>query len=662
MPRNNLVHVPLADWPLLDVDVLPESDRKWAGDRIKAIELYASGASMKEIEQQTTIKRQEVRRLVCRCQTIAADGRVFGFRALRRGSRINQYVRRSVLTGIIGDGGRRNAGALRDLFERFPGAEQFIRDSFLRIGPTQKDHDARIRLSDLHDEWITWLREKGLKENEWPLTTINEGLETLRRYCKRLQFSDGDRWIAARAGKEAARRSQIGNGIHSIFPLLRPFGAVQLDFHKIDQACIITIVNPEGVEVDVPVARWYIGMMLEERHQLVVGAVLVLEPTPSAEAALETIESAIIPIDPCAAAAGLGFGLGRAVLPNQLLDELKGQCFSVLKMDNAWSNTAFSVIDNVISVVGCAVDFGPVRQWWTRLELEAFFGRLTRSTAQRSPATYGANVADTRRDDPTGKAVHFQIRLSEVLTNLEDEIQVRNDTRLSTNFMASPMAALKASIQNPNSTFLPAKLPRSSSESATLLRILSRKVIRGNAKKGERPYIKINGVRYTNERIAQDFSLVGRAVKVAESIRLANDIFATDAVTGEVLGALVPPRRLVRCAVSLRMQQILNRVGPGLRRRETREMRNKQKHDRAAGRERAKRTPPQSSMPEIPNAKEALAIAKEEVKLSRTTPPTAESIGPDIEDVAAGPRTSAPGAIFNLGIPVQLEKQLRRIK
>ncbi|MEK1931274.1 MAG: hypothetical protein AAAC47_16150 [Pararhizobium sp.] len=657
MARNSALHVPLDDWPTIDPAVFPVDERLWISTRIDAIKLYAEGESMHNIRAKTGITRQEVLRFVNRCQRVAADGRVFGFRALRKGLRVEAYNRRAPLSGIIGDNGKGNAGALQQLFKRFPGAEQFIRDRYWRTKTTHKDQDVRIRVCDLHREWITWLKEQGLKDNEWPLTTINEGLESLRRYCHSLLFTDPERHIAARSGKDAARRSQIGKGIHSIFPMLRPFGAVQLDFHKIDQACIITLVNPLGVEVDVPVARWHIGMMLEEQLQLVIGAILVLELTPSAEATLETIESAIIPIDPSAAAAGLGFGVSRAVLPNQLIDALMGQCFSMLKMDNAWSNIAFCVLESIIRVVGCAVDFGPVRQWWTRQEIEAFFGRMTRSTAQRSPATYGANVADTRRDDPAGKAVHLQIRLSDVLKCLEDEIITRNATRSSANFMGSPMATLEAAMQNPNSTFIPTRLPRSEAEAPTLLRISSRKVIRGNAKKGVRPYIKIGPHMYTNERIAADFSLINRAVRVDQSIRLANDIIAVDAVTGEVLGPLVPPRRLVHSAVSHRMLRVLDKAGRGLRSRESRATRNALQEGAPARKGVRKSASPKPSKTPTVSATEALQMAKAEVKARRDKQQHETAATP--AERPASPK-GTPGGLFNLDVPVQLETQLRK--
>jgi hypothetical protein len=426
---------------------------------------------------------------------------------------------------------------------------------------------------DVHSKFIDWLTKEGLKPSEWPLNTSTEGLEALRAYCTGLLGERPDEWIRAHSGRNAAARLAVGKGIAPILPTLRPFGAVQLDFHKVDSACIISIINPFGAEINVPLARWHIGLIVEERFDLILGAVLALETTPSADSVLETIESALVPItvgdDSCA----LAIGIGRKVFPNQIFSSLaQGQCFSILRMDNGWSNTALDVIDNVIDTIGCAVHYGPVRAWWGRDTIERVFGQLTRSGLQRSPATYGSNPLDSRKKDSNEEALVLEIRLSDLTNAIEHQIALHNASRTEALLMGSPISALEAAMTNPASGFILSPLPANPSELPLLMYHIEVRAVRGDVDKGERPYVKLGKWRYTNERLSSDFLFIGRILRLYVFRRDPRIVFASCVETGEDLGRLNPPNRFLDVSVSWRARALLQRAGGRQRRIERREM------------------------------------------------------------------------------------------
>jgi len=574
-PRLTLLNglPPIDEWPGIDINCLSEAHQKVAERRVSALKMYVLGAAHQTIESATGIPRPEVHRLLKRCLSMSADGRIFGLRALVPGMRVEAYKRIAHVQCAPGDSNQGCAGALEQVFERFPDLRKAVHSEFLKMTPRRKRGDARIRICDLHAKFIRWLEEHGLKATEWPLNTANEGLEALRRYCHSLLDAEPEKWIRARSGQEAARRLTVGRGIAPVMPMLRPFGAVQLDFHKVDSACVIHITNSFGCEVRVPLARWHIGVLIEERFELILGAVLALELTPSADSVLETLECGIVPISQESNGCALAIGLGKHVFPNQQFSALNGQCFSVLRMDNGWSNTARDVIDNVIDTIGCAVHFGPVKAWWGRDTIERVFGQVTRTGLQRSPSTYGSNPGDTRKNDPNAQAEDLDIRLSDIVSAISHAIMLQNASRTAALLMGSPLQALEAAMHNPESGFVPSPLPQNTSELPLLMYHVEVATVRGSIKKGERPFVKIAGWRYTNVRLANDFTLLGRHLRLYCSRRDVRVVYASVIETGEVIGNLEPPNRWREVRLDWRSRQLIWSAGAVERRKMRRQMR-----------------------------------------------------------------------------------------
>lgn len=652
---RRMLRIPMAGWPTLDLSGFDKDIRTEAENRARALRLYEQGIPLATIAHTTGLRRQQLSRLLARCQTIAPDGRIYGYRALLPGTRVKPYTRSAPVVHARGDGSGGCAGALTRLFEQYPGLERFILDEFLPSTPRRKEQHARITMENLHGKVITWLKERGLTDEQWPLNTQNEGLESLRRYCNGLLHTNEMRWMKARAGANAAMRNSIGRGVQPVFTPLRPFTAVQLDFHKVDAASIITITNSFGVDIDVPLPRWHIGLLIEERLELILGVVIALEKTPSSDSVLETIECALVPVAEQVTGCGLAIGMNGKVFPNQVHDQLRAQGFGILRMDNGWSNTAIDVIDNVIDVVGCAVNFGPVRAWWSRDAIERVFGQMTRAALQCSPSTYGSGPADTRRDKPEQTAVKLQIRLSDLVRALESVIMKHNNDRTEALGMGGPLPSLVASMNKPNGLFVRAPIPDADRDAAAGASLVLYKtvsaVVRGNRKKGVRPYVKIGRWRYTNPRIASDYSLIGSTLNCYCSIRDARLVHAISLSRGEDLGRLVPPARWAHTQLSYGMRALTYRAGEPMRRKERRSIRAHEwlplepRNGTGSG----------AKLQDIPSKDDALALAKLELRKTRSGPTEAQSVPPPPPEQvkpSQAPRTGL--GLFNLDAPIQI--------
>ncbi|MCD2516732.1 hypothetical protein LQ564_10475 [Massilia sp. G4R7] len=568
--RRTLIPAAFADlsqWPAPDEEALDDDALARYIPRKRAVQMYADGIPHSDITAATNVSRQSLFYLVGRCVTAAGDGAIVGFRALVPWQRLAGYERRAPVTHIAGDGPGGCAGALTQLFSLYPEVERDVRNRYLG----NHGHGVpvvRISYAQLHGEFLEHLRTLGLTDEDWPFNTKNCGYKSLRAFCLGLLDEQPTRWFGARAGEEEVRRHGVGSGQRSVLPQLRGYGACQLDFHKVDAASVMILETEDGGRLPVPIARWHIGFLIEERWNLVLGAFVALELTPSGDSVLEVVESALRPPAPTSDTAFCHLTIDGKVFPLQVMPELAFQGFSVLKMDNAWSNAATEVVDNIIRTVGCAINFGPVKAWWRRHPVERIFGKLTERGLKRLPSTLGSGPKDTRRSQPLEKAMRFEITVRDLTDIIHGCIREHNEEGNEGNSFASPMKALQHALARPESGTFLQPLPRAVQKDLKLLAHVEVVVVRGDRNKNVRPYVTLGRWRYTNAALASAYRLIGRELIVYCDRRDVQVAHATVLETGEQLGLLQAPSGKQGLHVSWRNRALMNQSGLSQRNRE----------------------------------------------------------------------------------------------
>ncbi|MQA37051.1 hypothetical protein [Rugamonas aquatica] len=539
--RRHRIRIPTAYqdmtlWPKPDTSAWERRAQDSFDKKRQALVLYGEGASLDQITTETGIQRNEVHRLIRRCLALASDGQIFGYRALVPRTRVKGYNRRAEVDHVKGSGSGGCAGALSKLFDRFPEIEELVVDLFCKQGAKETMNESRISISSIHDQFKCKLRELGFTDSDWPFSTSNCGYKTLFKYCQTLRLTKRHETTGARAGVEAALRDPVGNGNRSIFPKLRPYGAVQLDFHKVDAASVILITNDYGKVMEVPLSRWHFGLLVEEFSRAILGYAVVLELTPSADSTLEIVSNALSSCQPEFIPA-FSSDNGSFVI-NQLMPELQYQAFAALKVDNAWSNAAHEVVNNIIDTIGCAVNFGPVRAWFRRDLIEKILGELTRRGLQRLPSTHGSGPKDTRIDHPNEQAAKFRITLRDLVDIFQRCIQEQNISDTEGRQFSAPVQVLQNALAKPASGFFRQPLPKTVQAHAKLMMHIEEATVRGNIEKGVRPYFTLSRHRHTNEMLANSFHLIGKKLVVYLDRRLARVVYATVKDTGQDLGQM----------------------------------------------------------------------------------------------------------------------------
>ncbi len=561
--RIPLAHQDMATWPRPDISAWDQEEQATYRARLQALRMYGDGESFLQIGIETGITRHEVYRLLKRCLSLAADGTIFGYRAFVAGARVTEYKRLANVERVKGSGSGGCAGALSQLFARYPEVEALVIEKFCKQNSRVTMHESRIAISVIHDDFKACLKVLGLTDFDWPFNTSNCGYKSLFIYCQNLRLREMGESTLARSGKEAALRAPVGNGKKSIFPELRPYGSVQLDFHVVDAASVIVLTNDNGTEFEVPLSRWHFGLLAEERSRAVLGYSVVLELTPSADSTLEIVSNALSSnqqdFNPSFISAS------SSVVIHELIPELEHQAFTVLKVDNAWANAAHEVVNNIIDTVGCAINFGPVRAWYRRNLIEKIFGELTRRGLQRLPSTHGKGPNDTRIADPNGQAAKFRISLQDLVDIFQRCVQEHNISETEGRQFSTPLQILKDALLRPTSGFFRQPLPKAVQAHAKLMMHIEEVTVRGNIKKNVRPYFNLDRHKHTNTILANAFHLIGKKLVVYLDRRLARVVFATVKETAQDLGQMHPSGAWAKSNCSWRDRKLMMNSGLALR-------------------------------------------------------------------------------------------------
>ncbi|MFM0613178.1 hypothetical protein PQR37_03860 [Paraburkholderia nemoris] len=541
-PRNlvPLAHRDYRQWVQIDEKTLLRERGEIISMRFKkrtaAVQMYLDeDVGFPEIEKATGLSQYMVLYWVKRCLIPDAAGGIIGFPALV-GVR-NGYNRRAPQLGTQGSGSAGYAGEFGRLMSAYPKLAELIENLLFGEDPDSIP-ETRIPYTAIHEVFKSNLRAAGLTNDDYPFNTDDVGYQSLYRYCKELEAANPFRSRTAREGHNAGNRRD-GRGPLPRFRALRPLSIVQLDFHYTDAIGIVILVDENGVEHELPVARFYIGLLIDEHSASILGFHYLLQIQPSADSVLDVVESALYPREFREDDPHLKFTPDGKFLMNSFIEGLARHGFTMLRMDRGWSNIAKDVTNNIMSSLGCALHFGPSASWWVRPLIERIFETLTKRGLQRMPSTLGANTQDVRKDHPVETAIRYRILLSDLLSVIASEIQRFNTEGHIGTFNASPLEVVQAAMTRHESPYMPQPLPLDRRQDWTLFaHVESIRISRD--RNGARPCVRVSAIdcRYSNSYLAESDWLVGEQLLVCINRRDVSQAIGVLADTGTHIGEL----------------------------------------------------------------------------------------------------------------------------
>jgi putative transposase len=533
--------IDLSAWPSVAYTEFDESARRAFEKHRQALERYVAGEPIKAIEQSTGVNRRQLYRWLERAVLQHPDGRPVGFRALVRYLRIAEYVRLGdvKVRGERGSGG--TAGALTQLFERYPALSGWlllqVRQRKVLLEQIHTDECLRTRLrglQTLHDEFQRQCRSVGLTAADYPFNTAGHAIRSLSRRLKAdLLRSFG---TAARAAG-ASHLKGLPHPREGTAPAAtRPYQVVEFDGHRLDVRLKVVVRDPLGFEHEFEMERVWLLVVIDVCTRTVLGYHIALAREYSRYDVVKAIENALEPHRPRSfTIPGLAYG-PQDGFPSQRLPELAYATWETMKLDNGKANLASETLTALCEFIGCIADAGPKYSPDERPYIERFFGTIASRLSSRLPGYTGTHPRDLRRAlaDPKGN-LRLYVSIGELEELVEYAIAGYNGTPHSGLNNATPLEAIEYFVRGRGT--LVTWLAEQHRRTLCLMQSARRCRVRAYLDQGVRPHINLHGVRYTNSVLATSTQLIGHQLLIYMN---ADDLRSVRAFLGDgtALGVL----------------------------------------------------------------------------------------------------------------------------
>jgi putative transposase len=503
----------VATWPLINTDDLTSKEQKRVERFQRAIARYLTGGKVKDLCKLNGICKSELLRTIKRCLEVHEDGRVWGFRALVSHAHLKGYQRTETVkpaTGGQGRGGR--VGALRQLFDRHPQLAELCETQFLKKLSTDIVHESRVPIKAIHKRFITACRALGLTAGDYPLNQKYLGRAAVYRYLKR--FLNSPAGVKARCGEDAARTLRTGLGEISEPRDLRLLQQVEFDGHRIDLFCTILIPSPHGGFERVVIERFWILAIIEAVTRTILGYHISLRREYNQDDVLRCVKNALTPWEPKPLTIdGLKYPEGGC-FHSDTYPDLQWAVWEEFKWDNAKAHLAKKTLNRLCTTVGCTPKPGPVADPNRRPFIERWFHTFEENGFSRLPSTTGGNPKDPKRKDPEKAALKFEISLEHIEELTAVVVANYNADPHSGIGNRPPLEHLGILLQDEQAKQMIRRLPEMKRKNLQLLNMEVSRVVRGNMRRGRRPYVEFEGVRYTSPVLSRSPELIRKRLRL----------------------------------------------------------------------------------------------------------------------------------------------------
>ncbi|WP_238651774.1 hypothetical protein [Paenibacillus piscarius] len=509
MFRTEEKYLDISNWPIVNKSALDPENQKLFERRELAVSLYMEQKlTNQEIKESTGIDEKEIRRLIKRC-LIWDDSTniIWGFRALIPQKRISNYERKQTTSSSKQQNTNFN-GAFTKLMNDYPVIKEKITSAYLRKTGRKKEPHL-VRGIDIHSYFLTLCKKIGLCETDYPFNTADGGKRALYRYFKVIESTHFSS-TASLYGSEASRNSKRIDSQSNTQSLLlyRPYQRVQFDGHRIDAMFTITYKTPEGDWVTDTIERIWLLAIIDVATRTILGYHISLNKEYTQFDVLQCIKKAIMPytkrtltID------GLQY-LPSGGFPSSVIPQTEWACWNEFSCDNAKANLSQMVRDRLYQVVDCRINPGPAGVPEFRGIIERFFRTLENRGYHNLVSTTGSHPKDPLRNNPEQAAKKFEISLEDLEELTDVLISDYNGTRHSGIDNFSPLELMKQRIEQRG--MIPRTLEPLKRKDVVFFTLHLKRKIRGDVKKGKRPFIHYEGADYKSSVLSNSPALIGK--------------------------------------------------------------------------------------------------------------------------------------------------------
>lgn len=506
--------LPIALWPTVAEEVLSIEDREKFVSYRTAMQLYFANERVADVEAKTGVSRHELARMAQKCLLLASDGRIFGFRALIPYVRIRSNVRHAPF------GEKRQhqqgglAGVMNVLLERFPDLEKELTMWILADAKLKKIHEKSLRPKDLHRIFIQYVKSKGVPETEWPFTTQHRGIRTIQKFMASVLDRNFSSAVQKRGGSAAKAHLNVGTGDDAFLLFEDPYDAVEIDAYKIDSHLTAVFKAPAGNEIDILLERLWLIAVVERASSAILAYTVVYRSEICADDILKVIRDAVTSKWRAKElSAPYRYPLGGG-LPNGVIPEAFGACWSVTFFDGALAHLSQAVYERVRTSLGVILNWGAPGHFERRPHVERTFRKIADDLFKRLPSTTGSNPQNGRAEDGEQKAIRHRIRAAGAEEMLDVYVAQHNVTPHEGICWATPMEFIRNFLDREDGSFLLRLLPEQTRTETYMFAKRQERTVRGGRSDGRKPYVQLDRVHYTSPVLAQLGNLIGKQILV----------------------------------------------------------------------------------------------------------------------------------------------------
>lgn len=481
-------------WEDINIAALPEEARSLYLNRKKAVDLYIDGVSPKIITEETGLSNCEINRLIRKCVALDERQLPVGYAAL-----------------ILRKRNIKSVGKMQKLFLQYPSLESFVHGNYFNDKKFTLEHNMNVRT--LHVKFIDECIRLGIQNYEYPFTLKDKGYDALVDYIKQVEATKQSKTIR-REGKDAIQRFEsTGYGESISFKPLNPYGAVQIDGHKIDLLYTVEVENEQGETILMPATRAWLIAIIDIATRAIIGYHITPYENYNHSDVLMAVHNSIVPHEKINFTHS-GFSYPEnGGFPSLAIPETQWASFDMIMLDNAKSHLAQNTMDKLLNHVKCSVNFGSVATPETRGIVERFFKTLELSGFHRLPGTTGSNTRDTKRHEPEKESVKYRISYNDICELVEYLIAEYNTSAHSSLENQTPLQVMERRIKEVGiRPFIVPAEERKEIEKLTYFSV--ERTVRGAYSTGSKPQVSYLGVKYHayDRRIPMD--LVNKKVYI----------------------------------------------------------------------------------------------------------------------------------------------------
>jgi hypothetical protein len=487
-------------WEEVYVEEMSSDNRDLFQRRKKAIFMYLDGVTHDEILAATRIPSNELHRLIERSTALARDGVVWGERALIPHFRTNGYTRVVPIAQHLPEHKAGYAGALSQLLNRFPELEETLINKILKKGGNQDLQEFRPKPQVVHKLFIDELKRLGVATTEWPFNTKYRGARAITHYVRVQLDRNFERKVLIYHEGGARAHLSVGTGKEAKIRNTEVYDAWEIDSHKIDADFTIGIPNADGLYSYINLKRLIILALVDRASTAVIWFIVVYSSEVGAADVIRLISESLRELLPAPDSNLLQMHLtGDSGYPGERIPQLRHALPTVLMPDNALSNLATSVSQELRTKLGFLLNYGPPGHFECRPNVERTFENIAQSIFQRLPNTTGASPFKGKAENGAAIARTYKMEANIVEELAFHHFAQHNALESEGLGFLTPLEFIRQKLAQNDAHFVPRHLLNSQVSSATHYRSVMKVKVKCYPDRGVRPYIQLDRVRYSND-------------------------------------------------------------------------------------------------------------------------------------------------------------------